>query len=230
MIVDPNTGKKSGIFYDFMNEIGKRLSLKVTWVQESGWGSFINDLKTDRFDMMCSTIWVNSARAREADHTNPLYYTAVTAWVKSSDSRFDDNIRKLNNENYTIATIDGETAAVIAKTDFPLAKTFSLPELSAVSDLALGVSTGKADATFLENYIAQVFLKNNPDSIKQVGEALRLYGNAMYINKGEYDLRRMMDDAAEEILNSSFLSELFVKYDVPANSYFLPDKTYGQGN
>lgn len=40
MIVDPNTGEKSGIFYEFMNEVGKRLSLKVEWVQESGWGTF----------------------------------------------------------------------------------------------------------------------------------------------------------------------------------------------
>ncbi|MCF8495651.1 MAG: ABC transporter substrate-binding protein [Alphaproteobacteria bacterium] len=226
MIVDPNTGEKSGIFYDVMNEIGKRLSLKVEWVQESGWGTFINDLKSDRFDLMCSAIWTNSARAREADHTEPLYYSAITGWVKAGDSRFDSGLKMLNDPQYSIATIDGETAATIAKTDFPQATLVSLPELSAVSDMALSVSTGKADITFLENYIAQGFLKTNPGTIKQAGEVLRLYGNAIYMKKGEHDLRLMIDDVIGEILNSGFLPELFEKYEVPEHSYLIPAKPY----
>jgi len=226
MIVDPNTGEKSGIFYDFMNEVGNRLSLKVEWVQESGWGTFINDLKTDRFDMMCSAIWTNSARAREANHSNPLYYSAISAWVQTEDYRFDNGLHILNNPDYSIATIDGETAATIAAANFPKAKVFSLPELSSVADMALSVSTGKADITFLENYIAQGFLTSNPDSIKQVGDVVRLYGNATYMKKGEHELRLMINDAVEEVLNSPFLAELFVKYNVPEGSYLLPAKPY----
>jgi len=230
MIIDPNTGEKSGIFYDFMNEVGKRLSLKVEWVQESGWGTFINDLKSDRFDMMCSTIWTNSARAREADHTTPLYYSAISAWTKSGNDSFDETLDILNNPEYSIATIDGETAATIALTNFPKAKIFSLPEMTSVADMALSVSTGKADITFLENYVAQGFLKNNPGSLKLVGDALRVYGNALYIKKGEHDLRLMINDVIEELLNSTLLPELFDKYEVPENSYFMPAKAYGQGN
>ncbi len=219
MIIDPNTGEKSGIFYDVMNEIGKRLSLKIEWVQESGWGTYINDLKSDRIDMLCSAVWTNSTRAREVNHTNPLYYSAITAWARGEDNRFNDGLESLNSNQYMIAAIDGESANVIAKDEFPKAKIFSLPELSSVSDMALSVSTGKADVAFIESYIAHGFLKNNPGSIKQVGEPLRSYGNAMYMKKGEHDLRLMINTSIEEILNSNFLPALYRKYDVPPNSY-----------
>ncbi len=222
MMVDPNTGEKSGIFFDFMNEVGKRLSLKVEWVQESGWGSYINDLKTDRFDMLCSTVWTNSARAREANHIKPLYYSAITAWVRSDDNRFNENLDILNSKEHSIATIDGEAAAAMANINFPNAKLFSLPESASISKIALSVSTGKADATFLESYVAQNFLKNNPNSLKQIGGNLRLYGNAMFLKKGEHDLRLMVDAAVEEILNSDFLPNLFDTYNVPQGSYVMP--------
>lgn len=180
--------------------------------------------------MMCSTIWTNSARAREADHTSPLYYSAVSTWVKSNNNRFNKNLNILNSVDYSIATIDGEAADLIAKTDFPKATIFSLPAMTSISDMILNVSMGKADATFLENYTAQEFLKTNPNSIKQVGGAIRLYGNAMYVKKGEHDLRLMINDAIEETLNSELLPELFKKYNVHSNSYLMPAKSYGEGN
>ncbi len=226
LIIDPNTGEKSGIFYEFMNEVAKRLSLKVEWVQETGWGTFINDLRTDRFDAVCSAIWVNAARAREADHTKPLYYSGIGAWVRADDDRFNNDLSLLNHKDFTIATIDGEAASIIAKSDFPKATLFSLPELSSVSDMALSVSTGKADITFLENYIAQGFLKSNPNTLQRVKGDIRVYGNSVHIKKGEHDLRLMLNSAIEEVANSSLVEDLFIKYDVPAGSYFMPAKPY----
>ncbi len=224
MFLDPNTNEKSGVFYDFMNEVGRRLSLQVEWVQETGWGTFISDLKANRFDMMCSMAWTNSARAREVNHTKPLYYSGISAWVRPNDDRFNDGLDVLNSGKYSIAIVDGGTPATIAATDFPNAKLFSLPEITAVSDMILTVSTGKADVTFIEDYVAQEFLVNNPNSIKRVGESLRFYGNAMHLKKGENDLRLTINTVIEEILNSNFLTNLFKKYNIPENSYIIPLK------
>jgi ABC-type amino acid transport substrate-binding protein len=226
LIVDPNTGTLSGVFYDFMNEIGARLSLKVEWVQESGWGTFIDDLKSDRYDMMCSAVWKNAARAREVAATQSIYFSAITAWVRSDDKRFDKNLSVVNSPEYIIGTVDGETAALIAKTDYPKAKVFSLPENSAVSDMALNVSSHKADLTFLEKYIAIGFLKTNPGTLKEVGKPQRVYGNAMFVKRGEDDFRLMIDTVIEELLNSNYLPGLLKKYDVPADSYLSPAPPY----
>ena len=48
LIIDPNTKAKSGISYDVMEEVGRRLGLKVEWTQEAGFGSAEQDLKTGK--------------------------------------------------------------------------------------------------------------------------------------------------------------------------------------
>jgi hypothetical protein len=47
---DPNTGKMGGIYYDYMEALGKNLGLKIEWTEEVGWGDYIAGLKGDRFD------------------------------------------------------------------------------------------------------------------------------------------------------------------------------------
>ncbi|HBM91071.1 MAG TPA: hypothetical protein DD400_04245, partial [Rhodospirillaceae bacterium] len=51
MWVDPNSNKKMGIFPDLMEEIGRRLGLKIVWQEELGWGMVVESVKTGRVDM-----------------------------------------------------------------------------------------------------------------------------------------------------------------------------------
>lgn len=226
IIKDANTGELSGVFYDFMEEIGHKLSLEVKWVEESGWSNFINDLKTDRFDMMCGTAWKNSARGRMANPIDPIYYSSVVTWVRADDTRFDQDISLLNDPQYTLSIIDGSTPHFIATSDFPKAETVSLGELAPYSDMPLAVVSKKADATFLEPYSADLFMKTNPNTIKKVGKPLRYFGNVMWVKKGQYDFEVMINTAIEEILNTNLLQELFQKYDVPKDAYLMPAKQY----
>lgn len=226
LMKNPQTGALSGMFYDFMNEIGAKLSLKVEWTQEAGWATYLNDLKTGRYDMMCSMAWRNAARAREGLSTAALYYSPVYAWVRKDDSRFDKDARTANDPAYRISTIDGGTVDILARADFPRAQRLSLPEMTTFSDVPLNVAAGKADMTFIEPYIAQDFLKSNPDTLKRVGDPLRVYPNVMWVAKGEQDFLSMVDAAVEELLNTPLLDTLFKKYDIQDGSYFPPAKPY----
>ena len=76
------------------------------------------------------------------------------------------NIIKANSENITISVLDGEMSDIIARSDFPEAKTNSLTQLSEVSQLLLEISQNKADITFVEPVIAYEFMNANPNSIK----------------------------------------------------------------
>ena len=91
--------------------LAKNLGLKVEWVEEVGWGTMIEGLQTDRYDMVATPIWTNSTRARQVDFSKSLYYSPIYAWVKAGDKRFNaDDLSALNNPKYTIGTVDGETA------------------------------------------------------------------------------------------------------------------------
>ena len=214
LIKDPNTGNLSGIFYDALEEAGAALGLEVDWVEEVGWGTMIEGLKTRRYDVIGSPVWANSTRARQVDFTVPLFYSGIGVYVRSDDDRFDNDLTTVNEPSIRIATTDGEMSQIIAQQQFPLATQNSLPQLTDNSQLLLDVTEGKADLTFVEAYIANLFLRNNSGSLKNLvaDEPIRVFPNTMVVDKGEVALVRMLDVALQEQLNSGAVSQRLARY------------------
>src|SRR5437870_4939337 len=61
-IRDPNTGKLGGLSFETMETVAKQAGYKLIWAEEVGWATMIQGLQTGRYDMICSGVWVNSAR------------------------------------------------------------------------------------------------------------------------------------------------------------------------
>ena len=80
-IKDPNTGKLSGIMVDVIREMGKRLGLEIEFTEEAAWGSMIEGLQTDRYDLVVSGIWPNASRSKLVDFSTPLYYSPIGIYV-----------------------------------------------------------------------------------------------------------------------------------------------------
>ncbi len=213
---DPNTGKLSGIGIDTIEQVAKNLGLKVEWTEEVGWGTMLEGLETNRYDMIATPIWTNSNRARLVDFSEPLYYSPINVWVKAGDKRFTEvTLSSLNSPKYTIATVDGETAEVIANEDFPLAKKLSLTQLSGVEQVLLNVSSGKADASFEEPAVAKAFLDHNKGAIEQVKMArpIRVFPNCWMFKRGEMEFKNMLDTALAQLINSGAVEKIISKYE-----------------
>jgi polar amino acid transport system substrate-binding protein len=214
LIKDPNTGKLSGISYDALNKAASNMGLKVDWNLEVDWGSMIQSLNSDRCDIIGQPSWTNSSRAKSAEFSVPLFYSAINAYTRADDYRFDNNPLSANNPAYKIAVIDGETAQVIAQTQFPEAKTVAIPQTADVSEMLLNVATHKADITFVEATIANQFLKTNPGSLKNVSnrKPIVVYGNVLMVKKGEYQLLTSINGALDELLNNGYIDQLINQY------------------
>lgn len=227
-IKDPNTGELSGIFHDALEEAGKNLGLKINWVEEVGWGTMIEGLKAGRYDVIASGIWPNSARAKNADFTIPLFYSAVGIYTRTGDNRFSNNINAINSNGITIATIDGEMSSFIAQSNFPNAKTISLPQDTQVSQLLLNVRTGKADVTFVEAAIAEEFLANNLGSVQNIvpNNPIRSFGNTMVVPKNQDGFKSMMNTALEELFNNGVVDGLVKKYEKYPGSFYPVAQPY----
>ena len=226
-IKDPNTGELSGVFVEIMEAAAKSLSLRVEWVEEVGWGSMIEGLKASRYDIIGTPVWANSSRARQVDFGTPIYFSGIGAFVRYDESRFNQ-LRDLDSPSVRIATIDGEMSSILAQSDFPQAQAVSLPQLSDNSQMLLNVVENRADVTFVEPYIANLFLKQNPGTLKNLApdEPLRFFSTTIMINQGEDQLRRMLNVAIQEQLNSGALDRLFIKYSVPSGSFYPPALPY----
>jgi len=222
-IKDPNTGKLSGVFVETLNKAAENMGLKVDWNTEVGWGEMIEALNSSKCDIIGSPAWSNSTRGKSAEFSQPVYYSAINAYVRASDNRFNGDITIANNASYKLATVDGETSQVIASRQFPKAQTLQLPQLTDVSQMLLNVVDGKADMAFLEPTVANLYIKNNPGKIKNVSvvKPVVVYGNVMLIKKGEFTFKSAIDNAIIELLNNGYVDGVINNYekDYPGGFY-----------
>jgi len=219
---DPNTGKMSGIFYDVMEEIGKNSGLKIEWAEEVGYGNIFPGLEANRCDVFCAGLWPNASRAKAGAFTIPINYSVITTWGRPNDTRFDRDLKLINEPSVRIATLDGAMEDLIAKTDFPKARRLSLPELSAFALNLTNIANNKADVTFAEPMVVNEFLKTNPGALKQIqpNKPLRIFGNALVVKRNELELRDFLNVALQEILNDGRVEKILAKYDPDGRNFF----------
>jgi polar amino acid transport system substrate-binding protein len=227
-IKDPNTGKLSGIFVETLEEAGKNLGLKIEWTEEVGWGTMIEGLQANRYDMIGSPVWANTTRAKLVDFSTPLFYSGIGAYVRKTDNRFSASLDAINSEKIKISTIDGEMSDIISRSQFPKAQIISHPQLSDNSQILLDVAQGRADLTFVEPYIANQFLKSNKETIKNISaeKPIRIFPNTMMFKKGQSEFKSMLDTAVQELINSGFVDKLITKYEEVPGSFYRVNYPY----
>jgi len=218
---NPNTGQLSGMYYDVVEEAGKKLNLKIEWTEEVGWGTMIEGLNQGRYDMVGSPVWANGTRALKADFSTPVTYNVMYAYARADDARLN-KLEDINSQNIKITVVDGTTAQYLTQQRFSSAQVVSLPQLSAQSDLLLNVATSKADVVLIDPFVANSFLQNNPGTkLKIIGDKIvRVDGNSVMFNSGEMEFKNMLDTVLKEEINSGFVDELLKKYDIFGNSFY----------
>jgi polar amino acid transport system substrate-binding protein len=219
--IDPNTGQKSGIFYDIVTAAATHLGLKVEWTQEVGYGQMTQDLNSGKYDIVGSGVWINSNRAKNAVFTIPVYYDAVFAYARAGDTRFTSSLSNLNSPQFIISTMDGELGTMIAQSDFPKAKTLQLPQNADFSQMIQNVISGKADIVFLSASAARAYQATNPGKIVAVDIApIQVFPDAVMLPEGQYELQQTLNYALMEMQNDGEINKILAKY-APSGS-FLP--------
>lgn len=223
LIKDPNTGKLSGIFYDALNKAAANMGLTVNWSVEVGWADLIPSLNAGKCDIIGSPSWGNSTRGKSSEFSVPLFYSAINAYVRTNDNRFNSNPFIANNSQYTVMDEDGETSQVIVGQMFANAKTVTLPQNDDVSEMLLDVVDNKADMAFVEASIANQFLKTHPGTLKNVSAStpVAVYGNVYLVKKGEFELQTSINNAMNELLSNGYITQLINQYgkDYPGGFY-----------
>lgn len=226
MMKDPNTGKLSGINYDVMEEIGKELDLKIEWVEEVGFGNYIEGLNTGRYDALCTTTWPDPARIRFQTFTRPYYFTPEYAYVRAGDLRFDNDLEKINDPAIKIVTIDGDVSATAARIDYSQAATFSLPQGADAQEQFTATVSKKGDVFFTDAGNFANFDRTNPGMMRRVEgvKPSRIYGEFIAVKYGETQLRDMLNVAITTLINSGKVQKIVTKH-APA-LYLLPSTDF----
>ncbi|MEM7476320.1 MAG: ABC transporter substrate-binding protein [Planctomycetota bacterium] len=222
--VDSATGEVSGIFIDILEEIATGASLELEWVEEVGWGTMIQGLDANRYDLIASPVWANPARGKLATLSQPVYYSGIGVWVRPDDERFDgsDGWDELNAPGVRIAAMDGSTPEVIARTQFPDAELVSYPDLAGEPQLFLDVVAGKADVFFAEPSQGLAFLENNPGKLVNVAveNPIRVFPNVYMTRAGEFRLRDMLNVSLMDLQNRGVVDEILERYEESGKLFY----------
>lgn len=217
---DPNTAELSGIFYDLTNAIGDQLGLRIEWVEAGGYGTIFSDLDSDRYDVFAGGLWANSTRAKAGYLTAPAFYSAIYAYARSSDHRFDNNPAAINSPGITISSLDGAIDNVIANADYPKAKDITLPQSTTADQSQLNVVAGKADITLASADVITLFLKENPGALRETSsQPVRIYGNSYAVKRGATDLYQMLNIAIQEAVNNGTVDKILRTYESSSDTY-----------
>ncbi len=222
---DPNTDALSGISYDYMEAISKELDVKIEWTEETGFGEFITGLNTNRFDVMCMSIWPDVARLKNTTVTRPIFYSSIFAVVRADDTRFDQDISKINDPNIKVAILDGDVTSNVWKDDFPQSGSLALPQTVDASQLLQSVVSKKADVTFVDAGIVKDFIKFNGNKIKIVENSLpiKIFPEVIAIKKGELELKFLLDSVIDIITNNNVPTKILNQYEA---STYAPTVSY----
>lgn len=219
LMQDPATGELSGISYDIVEQAAAELGYEVQWVEEVGWGTALEGLNTNRYDILGTQMWPNDARREVALFSDAPMNSVMYPYIKTGDERFSsDDLEAINSEEFTISTLDGEMTAFIAAEDYPNANTYSLPQLSSFAEVFLNILQGKADVTFVEPSVAQDFLDSHPDSIERLGETpVRSFGNSFAFDKTNEELFEQWNKGLHSLMEADQISEILDSYGELSN-------------
>lgn len=211
---DPNTGAMSGINVDFVNAIAAEMDWKVIWEAEVGAGDVVAGLETNKYDMMCASLWTDGPRAKTLTLTTPTFYTATYAFVRAGDARFDGDLNKMNAPDVTLSVMDGDITSTVARNNYPLAKTHSVPQNGDAADVMLNVATGKADAIIVGQAEIEYFNANNETKLQRVAgvEAAQVFPEVLAMKSGEHQFKEAVDAILQRLNTNGLGKKLLAKY------------------
>lgn len=223
------TKKMDGIVVALMEELGRMLSLKLEWPEETGWANLPEALRSGRVDVACSTMWRDPARGKQVAFTAPLFYMGMHAYMKAGDKRFTGKLEELNRPEVRVVVQDGDYTYDFAVRALPKATLVTLPMTASEADKMLNVTTGKADIMFYENVGVEDFNKNNAAKLERVPfkEPLAVFANSLAVNISESALKEMLNTAIEYMHDTGKTEALTAQFrqDNP-NSMILPKREW----
>ncbi len=221
---DGNT-QPTGLNYDIMMELGKVLDLKIDWVEEIGWGNIGEGFKTNRYDAVCTSAWIDAPKLKNLLLSRPIFYSAPQLYVRADDNRFDGNPERLNQPDVTFVVIDGAPLSPLVAEQFPSSKITALPQLVQSAEYLMTVITKKADVATMDPDEIKPFMAANPGKLRAVSgvRPLRILPHILALPPSDPQFMAMMNAGLQVLIDNGVMEKIRKKYDT---GYFVPAPSF----
>lgn len=213
--VDPSTKELSGLFYDVVEEIGRRLNISIEWTEEVGYGQISAGFQAGRYDAFCGVLWATPARAAAMSFSTPIYYNRVNPCVRGDTTEYDNSSDPLNSPDKIIIGYDGDISMQLARTVFPKAKKLAMPENMPFGEAMQYITTGKADAlATCDQIVVDDLNRASPGALKIAapGKPITHTQVVLALPSGDVPLKNMVDVAIFDLREDGMLRRLMEKH------------------
>jgi polar amino acid transport system substrate-binding protein len=170
---DPKSGQGIGWEYDAMNEIARRLNLKVEW-NLSSWDTMIQAVREGQFDIGMDGISITDERKAQVDFSDPYMISEQFMLVRADESRFADAKSFAADENLLIGAQPGTTnfyTAVYSVLDGD-EKNARIKLFDTFGASVQALKSGDVDMVLMDKASAAGYIGASPGAFKIVGEPL----------------------------------------------------------
>jgi len=208
----------SGIFYEVIVKIARENNWRIVWSEETGYGVVIDGLNNNRFDVFGGPIWPTPERKKNANPSISLYSSKVHTWVRSG---FNLKLN-LNGDKFRVAVKENDISDYLAKKYFPKARKVYVPQLESILDLLGFITEDKADFTFTESAIVEIFNKNSKKKlVKLTKSPIEIFENTFLFKGKDDSLKEVFNREIKKIILNGTINKLIEKYSPKNNSFIL---------
>ncbi|WP_312420130.1 basic amino acid ABC transporter substrate-binding protein [Shinella sp.] len=171
--VDPKTGEQIGWEYDAMNEIAKRLNVKVEY-QNTSWDAMIQAVSDNQYNIGMTGITIKDDRKEKVDFSDPYMRSQQFMLVRADESRFTDAKSFAALEDGLIAAQPGTSPFYTAVYEI-LDGNEQNPRIKLFETFGATVQAlqaGDVDLVLTDSVAAKGYVDSSGGKLKVVGEPL----------------------------------------------------------
>lgn len=198
-------GKPVGFDIDLINLIAQEMGLNGAQIIDTAWDGIFAALKTEKFDVIISSVTITEDRKKEMLFSDPYYDSGQIIAIRKDDTR-------INSENDLVGKIVG--VQINTTGDFTAQKISGIKEIKRYDDIQQAfqdLELGRIDAVLNDLPVNAWFAKERRN-VKLVGKLLTVEQYGICARLEDQTLIDEINKALRNLRESGKYRELYVKW------------------
>jgi PAS domain S-box-containing protein len=211
--IDKHTGKPSGFFIEFMNEIAKRGGFSVSYKFEEDWKNLLSAVQNGEADLALG-LAVTEERKQFLAFTWPIDTTTVSSFVRASNYS-DDPLDKAKR----VGIRKGSYTGRIIQKNHP---NIAIEEYESYSEGLFDLLAGHIDAFCASTSVITQLSKESgiEDKIKIAGKPIDEFKSAVGMQKSNTELLNKLNKIIDEYIHTAEYRHLYTKWHATPTPYW----------
>jgi len=205
---DSESNELTGYEVEIMNELGKRLNLKINYV-EMGLDGMLTSLNSGQVDLAVNDIEITPEREEKFTFSEPYKYSFGTAIVRKSDHSGIESLEDLKGK---------KAAGAATSVYMQVGRDHGAEEViydNVTNDVYLrDVSIGRSDVILNDYYLQKLALAAFPEFEIMIHPDIKYHPNvqAIIMKKGNDELLKQVNNVLADMHADGTISELSKKF------------------